>query len=107
MISSSSKGRKTGRKTGTKKRINSEIVSMIDTIEILLIACVEQLELVATRCGKSDKKRFRNGESCKNKIEKISFMENPTDTVDNPLSTLRTKAMKKKTSSNETIGNAE
>ena len=41
------------------------------------------------------------------KIENLSFMKNPTGTVQIPLSALRTKAMKEKTSSNEETGHAE
>ena len=86
-ISSPSKGRK----AGSKKWINSEIINLLGTVEILLPAGRKQWERVSMRCYKNDKKWFRIGESCKSKFEKLAFMKKPTGTAEIPLNVLRAK----------------
>ena len=102
-ISSPSKGRK----VGSKKWINSEVVNLLNTVEILLPAGKEQRERFSMRCHKKDKKWFRIGESCKNKFEKLAFLKKPTSTAEIPLNVLRAKEIKDNISSNEVIGYCE
>lgn len=88
---------------GSQKWINSEIVIIIDTVDILLPAGIQKRGIVLMLCHKSDKKWYRNGENYKRIFEKLAIMKNLIDTAQIPLSVLRDKLTKEKTYSNESI----
>ena len=73
-ISSSPKGRK----MGAKKWVNSEIIQLLNAIEYNLPAGIDQWERVSTKCNEDNRKWIRNGDSCKNKLDKLDFTKNPT-----------------------------
>ena len=58
-------------------------------------------------CYEYHKDQVRNGESCKNKFEKIAFMNEPTGTIEILLNVLRAKELKEKNSSKKVIGFCE
>ena len=70
----------------------------LGTVDSLLPTDRDQWKIVVMRYHKSDKKWFRSGEICKNKIEKLAFMKKLTSTAEIPLNVLRAKVVKENVS---------
>ena len=59
---------------------------LLDDVDNILPACRDQWDMFAVQCFNNEKKWIRNGESYKNKFDKLAFMKKPTGTTETPLS---------------------